>query len=378
MPPHVTLVIIDSDKASRDAIAALIVPFGDMVKTMGSVDDFNEGVRIIQSTNPMVVILDIKELAKGVEEIRYLLSRFPRLSVFATAQEKNPDWILGIMRAGAVEYLLKPVESAELSEALHKVGRLWVQAPAAKTEKVGKIVSIYNPLGGMGTTTIAVNLAATLAAENEKVALVDLNLFSGDVSSFLDVNPSYTLSSVTSNIARLDASFLMTTMTRHTSGVYVLAEPLEVEETFDITPEQVKRVLSILKGAFSYIVIDTGGHLAGCNMAAFESSDFVLFNTVLGLPSLKNAKRYLSAMGKKGLRKEKLKLVVNRYIHKADIRVEDAEKVLDFKVFETIPNEYADVVDSINKGIPLVSLSPRSDVSKAIKNLADLIKGQQG
>lgn len=375
MPPHVSLVIIDSDKASRDSIAALLIPFGDMVKTMGSVDDFNEGVRIIQSTNPMVVILDIKELAKGVEEIRHLLSRFPRLSVFVTAQEKNPDWILGVMKAGAVAYLLKPLDSADLSEELHKVGRLWVQpSPAAKAEKAAKIISIYNPLGGMGTTTIAVNLAASLAGENEKVALVDLNLFSGDISSFLDVNPSYTLSSVTSNIARLDASFLMTTMTRHSSGVYVLAEPLEVEETFDITPEQVKRVLSILKAAFTYIVIDTGGHLAGCNMAAFESSDFVLFNTVLGLPSLKNAKRYLSAMSKKGLRKDKVKLVVNRYIHKADIRVEDAEKVLDFKVFQTIPNEYADVVDSINKGIPLVTLTPRSAVSRAIKNLADMIK----
>jgi pilus assembly protein CpaE len=373
MPQHISIAVINSNKASRDALEAHFQQIGDVVKLMGSTADFSDGMRILQIANPQVVILEINEPATGVDQIRQILARFPRISVFVTSAQKSTDLILSAMRAGAIEYLLEPVEFNDLADALQKVGRLWVARPADTTNE-GKIISVYNPIGGMGTTTVAVNLAAALATGNEKVALVDLNLFSGDVSSFLDVNPTYTLSSVTSNIARLDANFLMSVMTRHSSGVYVLTEPLEVDETMDITPEQILRVLTLLKGVFSHVVVDTGGSLVGCNQTIFESSDLIFFNTVLNLPALKNAKRYLAAMEKRGLRKEKVKLVVNRYLPKADIRIEDAEKVLGHKVYLTIPNEYKDVIASINKGIPIVKMSPRSPFSKSIVQLCAQIK----
>ncbi len=368
MPPYLSIAIINSNDASRKALEAILKQFGESVKVVGSVADFVEGIRLIQTANPMVVILEVYDAATGTEEIKHILSKFPRTSVFVTSAEKSSDMILSTMRAGAVEYLLEPVEATDLAEGLQKVGRLWLTKPAESSQS-GRIISVYNPIGGMGTTTVAVNLAATIAANGGKVALVDLNLYSGDVSSFLDVNPAYTLSSVTSNVARLDASFLMSVMTKHASGVYVLTEPLEVDEALDITPEQIVRVLALLKGVFSHIVIDTGGSIAGCNQTVFESSDYILFNTVLSLPSLKNAKRYLTALEKKGLRKDKVKLVVNRYLSRADIQIADAEKVLDHKVFITIPNEYNDVIASINKGTPIVGMVPRSPVSKAIVRL---------
>ncbi|MCM2357779.1 MAG: AAA family ATPase [Geobacteraceae bacterium] len=373
MPPNISIAIINRNDASRNSIEALLKQLGELVKVVGTSADFIEGMRILQLTSPMVVMLEIYDPATGVEEIKHILSRFPRTSVFVTSAQKSSDLILSAMRAGAVEYLLEPIELADLAEALQKVGRLWVAKPAEPAQH-GKVISVYNPIGGMGTTTVAVNLAAAIAAGGAKVALVDLNLFSGDVASFLDVNPTYTLSSVTSNISRLDSNFLMSVMTKHASGVYVLTEPLEVDETMDITPEQVLRVLALLKGVFSHVIIDTGGSIAGCNQTTFESSDYILFNTVLSLPALKNAKRYLAALAKKGLRKERVKLVINRYLPRADIQVQDAEKVLDHKVFLTIPNEYKDVIDSINKGMPVVEISPRSPVSKAIERLYDLIK----
>jgi pilus assembly protein CpaE len=372
MPPYLSIAIINSNDASRKALEAILKQFGESVKVVGSVADFVEGTRLIQTANPMVVILEVYNAATGTEEIKHILAKFPNTSVFVTSTEKSSDLILSTMRAGAVEYLLEPVEATDLAEALQKVGRLWLTKPADSSQS-GKIISVYNPIGGMGTTTVAVNLAATIAANGGKVALVDLNLYSGDVSSFLDVNPAYTLSSVTSNVARLDASFLMSVMTKHASGVYVLTEPLEVDEALDITPEQIVRVLALLKGVFTHVVVDTGGSIAGCNQTIFESSDYILFNTVLSLPSLKNAKRYLTALERKGLRKDKVKLIVNRYLSRADIQIADAEKVLDHKVFLTIPNEYKDVIASINKGTPIVSMVPRSPVSKAIVRLYELL-----
>ena len=374
MPPHISTVIINSDNASKNTLETLLKQFGDSVKVLGSTADFNEGVRIVQTTNPHLVILKVEELDTGAEQVRLLLDKFHRLSVFVTSTQKSSDWILRLMRAGAVEYILEPVEFSDLVEAIRKIGRVW-GPKAADAGPGGKVISVYNPIGGMGTTTVAVNLAAVLAKTNEKVALVDLNLFSGDVSSFLNINPTYTLSSVTSNVARLDANFLMSVMSKHSSGVYVLTEPLEVDETATITPEQIHRVLALLRTVFSHIVIDTGGSLIGCNTATFESSDYVLFNTVFSLPSLKNAKRYLAALDKRGLRKDRVKLIVNRYLSRADIKIEDAEKVLGYKVLLAIPNDYNEVIASINKGLPVVDIAPRSPVSKSIVQLAELLNG---
>jgi pilus assembly protein CpaE len=109
------------------------------------------------------------------------------------------------------------VAQDDLIQALTKLGRFWYVQPEEK-KQTGRIISVYYPTGGVGVTTVAVNLAAQLASDSVKVALVDRNLFAGDISTFLDVNPSYTLSSVTNNIARLDATFLMGVMTRNSSG----------------------------------------------------------------------------------------------------------------------------------------------------------------
>ncbi len=372
MPPHISILIIDSDSSSRAVTETILKPYGDTIKIAGVCSDFNEGARLIQATNPGAVLMEVKELQRGVEEISFILSRFPRTSVIVTCEEKSSEWILAAMRAGAVEYLLRPISQDELLHAFRKVGRFWLETPHVAT-KEGKIIAVYNPIGGMGATTIAVNLAACLATGDAKTALIDLNLHSGDVATFLDMNPTYRLSSVTNNIARLDANFLMSVMTRHSSGPFVLTEPHEVDESLAITSEQIRRLLDFLKGIFDYVIIDCGGPLDGCNQAIFEGSGMVLYATVLSLPAINNTKRYLTAMERRGFRQDKVKLVVNRYLSNADILVKDAEKVLGRSVFQTIPNEYGDVVTSINKGNPVVKLMPRSAVSKALVKLAELV-----
>ncbi|MRR06620.1 MAG: CobQ/CobB/MinD/ParA nucleotide binding domain-containing protein [Deltaproteobacteria bacterium] len=373
MPPHVSMIIIDSDKASRDAIASIVHPFADTIRIEGSVNDFGEGLKVIHKISANIVILEVTELNRGIEEIQYLLTNHPQLSVIVSSFEKNPEWILKLMRAGAVEYLLRPINQDELIQALTKVGRFWFAKPPTEN-KQGKIIAVYYPTGGVGVTTVAVNLAAGLATDPAKVALVDLNLLTGDISTFLDVNPSYTLSSVTNNIARLDANFLMGVMTRHSSGPYVLTEPTEVDEAISITPDQVSRLLLFLKGIFDYVVVDCGGQLAGCTMSILENANLILFTSVLSLPAIKTSKRYLAAMERKGIRKDRLKLIVNRYLPKADIQVKDAERVLGYSVFTALPNDYENVIASINKGIPLIRLLPRAPATRAFTNLVELTK----
>lgn len=369
---RLSLIIIDSDRISRTAMEQAVA---GKLSIAAVAADLHAVSGKIKQDAPTVVILEVSSLETGIAQIKEILHLSPRSAVIVTCAGKDPDWILGLMRAGAVEYLLRPLELQDLYTALQKVAR--AAAPQQTTDssaQLGKIIAVYNPVGGVGTTTIAVNLAAALAADKNEVALVDFNLFSGDVATFLDVNPKYTLSSVTNNVNRLDADFLRASMTRHSSGIYVLSEPLEVEETMGITAEQIHMVLTFLKSAFSYVIIDTGGPLFGGNLVTFKDADHILFATVLTLPTLKNVRRYLAALENQGLARDVVKVVVNRYLPKADIKIGDAEKVLGTKVFATIPNEYSDVIDSINKGMPAVTLFPRSPVTEAITRLAGQLK----
>ena len=373
MPAQFSIVVIDSDKSSRDAIVSTLKTYSNAITLAGSVDNFTDGAAAIQNSAPDVVLLGVEDIEQGIKDVQNITLKYPRVSVIACSSQKNVEWFLALMRAGAVEYLLRPIAQEELKQSLQKVGRFLFPAPPEEMP-AGEIIAVYNPIGGMGTTTVAVNLAAALAEEGTKVALVDLNLDAGDINTFLNVNPTYTLSSVTTNVERVDANFLMSVMTRHPSGPFVLTEPQEVDDAVNITPEQVQRILELLKRIFSYVVVDCVGQLAGCNMAIFGSANLILFTTTLSLPALKNTRRYLCAMERKGFGEDRVKLVINRYLPKSDIQIKDAEKVLARPVYQAIPNEYADVVASINKGMPVVKLLPRSPISKAIQGLAERVK----
>src|SRR5512133_598791 len=368
MMPLISLVLIDSDGKARNDTLSILKSFGNQIDIHAAADA-QEGTKIIQVVKPQIVMLDVKDIEQGVRETSFLVSSFPFSTVFVTAGDKNPDWILKLIRAGAGEYLTKPVVAQELAEAVKKVARLQAQKSGQNGTK-GAVISVYNPSGGMGTTTIAVNLAATLAASGGSVALVDLNLISGDTTAFLDLAPRYTLANVTAKTGQLDASFLRSVLVPHSSGVQVLNGPADLVDADRIQPEQIREVIAILQRIFEYIIIDTGGPLFGCNLAVFNLSDRILFTTVLSLPALKNATLYLMAMDREGSRSDRVKLVVNRHHPKDDIKLTDAEKILATSIYLTVPNAYVDVRTSINKGIPLVICCPRSPAAKAIEDLA--------
>ena len=360
---------MESDNGAKNDIAAVLKSFDGTVGKITATANFQEGIKFIQPGEAHIVFLEVKDVEQGVKETTFLVSRFPQTTVIVTATEKNPDWILRLVRAGAGEYLTKPIIAAELMAAILKVTRLHLQNSEQYATK-GTVISVYNPIGGMGTTTIAVNLAAALAASGKNTVLVDLNLCSGDVTTFLDLAPRYTLSSVTAKLGHVDASFMRSVIVQHSSGVHVLCAPVELGEADKILPEQLREVITVLQSIFAYTIIDTGGQFFGRNQVTFQSSNKILFVTLLNLPALKNAKRYLATMGYEGFGADKVKLIVNRYSSKDEIRIAEAEKVLNTKAYATVPNVFIDVKTAINKGVPLAVSSPRSLVAKAIEELA--------
>jgi pilus assembly protein CpaE len=375
MPASIPVVIIDSDADSAKAIQKHLKNLGNgNVSVEGVATNFESGYEMIHRKRPVAVIMELQDdLKTSIERIGTVLKRFPQLSILATSSDKSSDTILQVMRAGAAEYILRPVSEMDLASALQKVGRLWITKPSPE-EEVGKVYTVFSPKGGMGVTTIAINLAVNLYNLKKKpTVVVDLDLAAGDVSTFLNLTPSYTISDVTVNISRLDKSFLQGVIAKHESGIYVLAEPQKVEDSISISASDLRRVLGLIKTMFDYIIIDTEAALDDRTMTALEISDMVLLPFVLSLPSIKHTKRYLSYFEEAGFGRERLKLVVNRQIKKGDIKAEDAEKFLRYPIFWSIPNDYEAVVSCINKGVPVSVGAPRSHVSDSIKGLAEAV-----
>jgi pilus assembly protein CpaE len=372
MKPNVSIVLLESDDSARNDIAGALTLCDCDVGIIATTTDFQEAIRIIQADNPQIVILEVNEVEQGLKETAFIVSHFPQITEIVTATEKNPDWILRLIRAGASEYLIKPIAAAELVDAVNKICRLSEQRREPFSDK-SSVISVYNPSGGIGTTTIAVNLAAALATQGKNVVLADMNLFNGDVTTFLDLAPRYTLTSVLTEMGQVDASFLRSVIVSHSSGIHVLSGPASLGEADKITPELLLEVIAVLRALFAYTIIDTGGQLSRCNLATFNSSDRILFTTLLNLPALNNAKRYLAAIGKEGIDPKRVKLLINRYIPKDEIKIGDAEKILGTTAYLTVPNAYLDVKTSINKGVPLIMCSPRSPVTKAMNDLASIL-----
>lgn len=363
---NLSLSIIDSDSQARKELAGIIGSFGSGVDILSASADFEEGMRRIQESRPEIVILDVREVTQGARETSAILSRSPQTTVFVTCDEKNPDWILKLIRAGAGEYLTKPVNADELVDAVKKVTRL--RAPEGKPR--GRAIALYNPSGGMGTTTTAVNLAATLAAKGEKVALVDLNLLTSDIATFLDLTPRYTMGDVMGRTGHLDASFMQSVMTRHASGVDVLTGPTKLADAERLQPGQVHELLTVLKSIYAHTIIDMGGALTRCNLAAFHECDHILYLSVINLPGLKNARRYMTALSEQGFGAQRVKFVANRYQAKDDINLAAAEKVLNAKIFATLPNTYLEAKESVNRGEPQIRFAGRSQMAKAMDEMA--------
>ena len=371
MQQDISAVIIDTDSNSRKNIEGFLKGL-DKLAVSGTADDYSSGYDMVARARPSVVIMEIDSDRKNAfSTAERIMKNFPGTCVIATSCENASDAILSAMRCGCTEYLLRPVDTQELTSALKKIGRLMVPRDAHPRSERGSVITCFSPKGGVGNTTVAINLAVALHQATEKpVVLVDLDLEGGDAAMFLNLRTKYTISDATSNLARLDQAFLRGVLSKHSSGIHLLAEPQRVEDAEGITPFQAREVLEILRGMFSYVVVDTKTGYGDMNIAVFDSSDLIVLTGILTLPSLRNVQKALDVFHRLGYDKDRVRLLINRFVKKGEISVKDAERALSYKVFCQVPNNFEEAMASINRGVPLTFLSPASEISRTFKELA--------
>ncbi|GFO64452.1 P-loop NTPase [Geomonas paludis] len=369
---QVTAYVVDSDADATAHIRQMLGSMADNVRLLGAARTLQEGLQDIQTCHPNIVLLEVKDLERGAKETEFLLSRCPNSATFVSSATLSPEWILKLIRAGASEYLSRPVSASELADAVRKVAKSHAVSSSSVGHK-GEIFAVYHPSGGVGTTTVAVNLAATLAVRGYSTALMDLNFCGADVSAYLDLTPRYTMACMVPKAGQVDANFLKSIMMPHSCGVEILDGPDQPREASRIGPGLIQETLALLRTCFDYTVIDTGGELSEKNLAAFELSDRVLFTTVLNIPGLRTGQRYLRALAGEGHGPERVKLVVNRHLPRDEIKVTDAEKVMGTRALHVLPNSYADLRVAITRGTPVIRCLPKSPFSKSMDQLARLL-----
>src|SRR4029077_8015903 len=235
-----------------------------------------------------------------------------------------------------------------------------------------QVISVAGVSGGIGCTSLAINLGCCLAQDpGRSVSIIDLDLALGDADVWLDIIPDYTIQDVAENISRLDYSLLRRSLTKHECGAFLLPRPVEMEDKTQIGGDEMRRMIALLKATFTHLVIDLSKSYGTLDQSAMAASDVVLIVTQLDLPSLRNANRLMQYFKRQTGLFEKVKIVVNRMgLEDSSISLSKALEVLGHDVFAQIPNEYSTMVEARNNGVPLISQSPKSKLTKSILQLA--------
>lgn len=325
--------------------------------------------KISESPNAILIVDFSDNPIQKTNLVSKICLMHPQCIVVALSDNPSVNLIVEVMRAGAKEFLPIPLIKKEFVDCINKI--LSNQNETTSKSKC-KIISVFSNKGGIGKTSLATNLALELAKiTKENIALIDLNFQTGDITTFLDLKPSFNISYMLENIDKINETFLLSTLERYKrTSLYVLADPPYFKQADNIKPAQITKLFDTLKDTFSYIIVDAEASFEGKNIAALDNSDVILLVTVANLPALRNTQRCLELFSKLGYDTDKTKIVINRYMDNDEIKEDDVKKVLSKDVFWKIPNNYFAIMNAINKGIPVSEINTSTNVAQSYRELA--------
>ena len=389
MADRIRVLIVDDIPETRDHLAKLL-GFEQDIEVAGAASSGTEAIAQAIKLLPDVVLMDINMPdMDGIAATERLSAQVPTAAVVMMSVQGEADYLRRSMLAGAREFLVKPFSSDELTASIRQVyarerekASRVVVAPAAAAPEAGEdgqVIAVFSPKGGVGRTTIAVNLAVAAASElNKKVTLVDGSFQFGDVAVLLNLNPKD--KSMAELVPELESghdpeSVEAFTM-NHSSGIHVLLAPPSPEMAELITPAGVKHVLEILRSRSEVVVVDCAAWFNDTMLGILDLADVVLTVLTLEITSIKNIRLFLEVAEQLGY-SHKIRLVLNRADTTLGIRVADVEHSIGRKVDHTIVSDGRAVVYALNRGVPFVLSNRESQVSQDVFRMTASIVGNR-
>jgi pilus assembly protein CpaE len=391
----INVIIVDDIAESRENFRK-ILQFESDFEVLGAARTGREAIDLAKEVIPDVVLMDINMPdMDGITATETIRKEVPFAQIVILSVQGDPNYMRRAMLAGASDFLTKPPGVDDLISAIRIAGKKAKDARKKESTrfpsqtsglglggnfipqmtKLGDVIVVYSPKGGVGCTTVATNLAVTLHNEETHVVLVDGNLQFGDVEVMLNEKGRNSIADLAPRADELEMEVLDDVLITHTmSGIRVLTAPSRPEQAESITGESFGKILKYLRQIFSYIVVDTSSTLTDVVLTAIEAADVIVLLASQDIPSINNSRLFLNLVDVLEIERERILFVLNRYDKRIAITPEAIGENLKQAVDSVLPLDERVVVPSVNRGVPFVINSKSKPISRAIMDLAEILR----
>ncbi len=391
----IRVLIVDDVTETRENIRKLL-QFESDVEVAGMARTGKEAIQISLDANPDVILMDINMPdMDGIAATEAIRSRQPAVQVVILSVQNDQNYMRRAMLAGARDFLTKPSVGDELISAIRRAGviaqseraKVAAAQPVAPAGGVasagfsygarGKVITVYSPKGGVGCTTLAVNLAVVLNNDDTRVALVDANLQFGNVAIFVNEQGKNSIADLAPRVDELDVEIVEEVMIKHAaSGVHILAAPSRPENAEKVTGDQLAKILEFLRQIYAYVIVDTSSYLTDNTLAAIDESDLIILPTTQDIPSVISSQLFLGLLQTLGTERERVLFVMNRFDKRINITPERVAENLKQEVVAIIPLDEQTVVKAVNQGVPFMPESRGQPAGRGILQLAEKVRAR--
>jgi len=390
---RISVLIVDDIAETRENLRKLL-QFEPAVEVVGEAGSGREAISLAERLKPDVVIMDINMPdMDGITATEQIRERVPFSQVVILSVQGEMGYMRRAMLAGARDFLTKPPNIDELLNAVKRAGNLAheekarlsasvpisPQAPGGDTGPLGghmgKVITLFSAKGGLGVTTLAVNLAVALHTSDTPAVIVDGNLEFGDVAIVMNEHGRHTILDLAPRAAELEPDVVNSVVVRHeTTGVGILAAPLHPDDASKVSGEQFGQIIRFLKTMYEYVVVDTASSLNPVTLAALDASDLVIPVIAQEIPSIKDGRLFLDWLRNAEAPEERILMVMNKYDKRIGITPQRVGETYHHDIEAVIPNDFRAVLPAINKGVPVLKANRGAQISRAILKMAELVR----
>jgi len=359
-------IILSDDQAAAERLRSALAAC-DVECPIDRVRSLAAATSLVGATESYdAVFLMLTESESGLTLLEDLCSR-SGLPIVAVGAARDPRFILRVVHAGPIDYL--DIDGDLARELPRALGRMQPVDRGPGTG--GKLVSVFSHCGGSGCSLVAANLAVAIAELRQECLLLDLNIRRGDLATLLNLKPVHCINDVAKHASKLQKDVFKQALTKHSSGVQLLAAPASFSDVRPIPVEAMTHIVSLGRKTSPYLVADLEDFFHPEQFEVLRQSDTVLFVLRLDYTALRNARRTFDFLERDGVDSARFKLVVNQHGRPRELTAAQAEEVLGRSLDYVVPCDQKAAIESMNRGVPVVQSCPKAPIGKALRKMAE-------